>query len=209
MTSLTRLCNRAPVLVVLVCVAAAASVRVAAGPQLPAPYGLFVTTDCEVKTQFSPDTKGTVVQLMLVPPSPGDQPAAASLLFRAEKSAGDEPAPPTKIDVVAIPSVTSNPTVIRGIQLEFTVERAGADPLRLFYPGNPWGNFGFATPGEEVTRASFVLGVSDFQALLVADRVSGRVMNFPFEFVKRHFAAMRVFALAAGIPAPPDKTEKR
>ncbi len=205
MTTSTRPCVRAPLLVVLAVVAASVAVRTGGVPQLPAPPGLFVASDCEVKTQFSAETKSTVVQLMIVPPSPGNQPSAASLLFRVESARGGEGTAPAKIDLIAIPSVTSNPNIIRGLELEFRVERTGADPLRLFYMGNAWSNFGFATPGEEVTRTSFALGVPDIQTLMAADRVSGRVMNFPFEFASRHFAALRVFALATGIPAPPDK----
>jgi hypothetical protein len=209
MTSLTRLCDRAPFLALLAILTATATARTGAVPQLPAPYGLFVTADCEVKSEYVPGAKTTVVQLTIMAPSPGNQPSSASLLFRAERAGGDAAAPPSKIDVVAIPSITSNPLVIRGVELEFRVERTGADPLRLFYLGNPWSNFGFANPGDEVTRASFVLGPADLQALMVADRVSGRVMNYSFEFASRHFAAMRVFALAVGLPVPPDKTEKR
>jgi hypothetical protein len=177
-------------------------------PQQPPPYGLFVANDCEVKTEYAPGTRSTVVQLMLTPPGPGGSASAATLVLRAERTGADASAPAGQIEVIGIPAINSNPNIIRNLELELVIARAASQPLRLFYVGNGWEAFGFSTPGNEITRASFKMSAADVQALLLAEKVTGRVMNYPFEFTPKHLAALRVFAMAAGIPVPDDKLSK-
>lgn len=176
--------------------------------QQPPPYGLFVANDCEVKTEYSAGTRSTVVQLMLTPPGPGGSPSAATLVLRADRSGSDPSASVAQILVIGIPAINSNPNIIRNLELEFVIARGG-QALRLFYVGAGWENFGFSTPGNEITRASFRIAAADLQALMAADKVTGRVMNYSFEFASKHLAALRVFAMACSIPVPDDKGAKR
>jgi hypothetical protein len=47
--------------------------------QVPAPYQLFVRHDCELKSEYSAETRTTTVQLTLMPPGLDSSPSAASL----------------------------------------------------------------------------------------------------------------------------------
>ncbi len=181
----------------------------AAPPQIPAPYGLFVHTDCELKSEYSAKTKTTSVQLALTPPGPDKTPSAASLVLRAEYQGTEPLVAPAGIAILALPSITSNPNVIRGVELEMTIERGGVRPLRLFYFGKSWGEHGFVFPGAEITRVEFGLSVAEFKALLLAERVTGRVMNYDFVLTGKHIAALRQFASAIGVADAADTPPKR
>ncbi len=182
---------------------------IAAPPQVPAPYGLFVHSDCELKSEYSARTKTTTVQLALTPPGPDNSPSAASLLLRAQY-AGTEPiAPPSEIAILALPAITSNPNIVRGVELELTIERAGVRPVRLYYLGNSWGEHGFVFPGAEITRVSFNLSVAELRALLLAERVTGRVMNYSFVLTGKHLAALLQFASTIGVADAADTSPKR
>ena len=195
---------------VLALVPPAALVALAAPHQIPAPYGLFVHSDCELKSEYSAGTKSTTVQLALTPPGPDGSPSAASLVLRAEYAGTQPEAPPADISIMALPAVTSNPTVLRGVQLELVIERTGARPVTFSYFGKSWGEYGFVPPGGEITRVVFSLSVAELKALLVADRITGRVMNSGFTLTGKELAALRQFADAIGIktqettpPKPP------
>ncbi len=60
----------------------------ASGPsaQVPAPYQLFVRTDCELESSYSVERNATTVQLALTPPGPGDMPSGVSLILTASHS---------------------------------------------------------------------------------------------------------------------------
>jgi hypothetical protein len=181
----------------------------AAPPQVPAPYGLFVHSDCELKSEYSARTRTTTVQLALTPPGPDNSPSAASLLLRAQYAGTEPMAPPAELAILALPAITSNPNIIRGVELELTIERAGVRPVRLFYFGNSWGEHGFVFPGAEITRVEFSLSVAELKALLLAERVTGRVMNYDFVLARKHLAALRQFASTIGVADTTDTLAKR
>jgi hypothetical protein len=181
----------------------------AAPPQVAAPYELFARTDCELKSEYSAKTKTTTVQLALTPPGPDNSPSGASLILQAQY-AGTEPiAPPEGITILALPAITSNPNIIRGVELEFTIERAGGAPVRLFYFGKAWGEYEFVPPGGEIRRVAFNLSVAEVKALLLSERVTGRVMNYSFVLTDKHLAALRLFASAIGVSGPAGTSPKR
>ncbi len=117
--------------------------------QMAAPYGLFVHSDGELKSDYSDELKATVVQLALTPPGLAGTPSAASMVFRAQFAGRQPAAPPRSIEILVLPAITSDPNVIRGVKLEFTIDRAGARPLPLSYFGKSWGEHGFTPPGEK------------------------------------------------------------
>jgi hypothetical protein len=181
----------------------------AATPQLPAPYEVFVRGDCELQSAYSAGTDTTTVQLALTPPGPDDSPSGASLILQA-RYAGTQPSgPPSDIAILALPVVHANPTLVRGVELELTIELAGARPVRLYYFGESFGDYGFVPPGGEIRRVSFRLSVAELRALLLAERVAGRVMNCDFVLADRHLAALRLFALRIGVPDPRDTSARR
>jgi hypothetical protein len=181
----------------------------AATPQLPAPYEVFVRGDCELQSAYSAGTDTTTVQLALTPPGPDDSPSGASLILQS-RYAGTQPSgPPSDIAILALPVVHANPTLVRGVELELTIELAGARPVRLFYFGESFGDYGFVPPGGEIRRVSFRLSVAELRALLLAERVAGRVMNCDFVLADRHLAALRLFALRIGVPDPRDTSARR
>ncbi len=173
-----------------------------APPQVPAPYGLFVLNDCEVKSEYSAETRSTIAQLALTPPGANNTPSAASLVLRVEYPGRRPEGLPSEVTVLAVPAVTSNPNTIRNFELEFTVERAGSRPLRLFYFGRSWGDYGFVPAGGEITRVGFSMSAADLQVLIMAERVTGRVMSSSFALTGRQLAALRLFALTVGVPDP-------
>ena len=181
----------------------------AAPPQLPAPYELFVRGDCELGSAYSAATDTTTVQLALTPPGPENSPSGASLILQA-RYAGTQPSgPPSDIAILALPVVNSNPTTERDVALELTLELAGPHSVRLFYFGKSFGDYGFIPPGGEIRRVTFSLGVAELRALLLAERVTGRVMNCGFVLAERHLAALRLFALRIGVPDPTHAPRKR
>jgi len=181
----------------------------AATPQVPAPYELFVRGDCELRSAYSAETNTTTVQLALTPPGPDDSPSGASLILQA-RYAGTQPSgSPSDIAILALPVVHSNPTLERGVELELTIELAGARSVRLFYFGDSFGDYGFVPPGGEIRRVTFSLSVAELRALLLAERVTGRVMNCGFVLTDRHLVALRLFALRIGVPDPRDTPPKR
>ena len=116
---------------------------------------------------------------------------------------GTQPiAPPDEVTILALPAITSNPNIIRGVELELTIERAGTGPVRLFYFGKAWGEHEFVPPGGEITRVTFNVSVAEVKAMLLAERVTGRVMNYSFVLTGKHLAALRLFAAAIGVSAP-------
>jgi hypothetical protein len=174
----------------------------AAAEQVPAPYGLFVHTDGEVKSEYSADLKSTIVELAL---SPGlaDTPSSTTMVLRAAFAGRSRPStPPVEITILVLPAITSNPNVIRDTGLAFTIERSGSAPLELSYFGRSWGDYGFVPPGGEVTRVAFSMSVPELRALLLAERVSGRVMNSNFVFTSKHLSALRLFAMTIGVVNP-------
>jgi hypothetical protein len=198
-----------PLFVALSAALSAAVIPSAASPQMPAPYGLSTLRDCDITSEYSAEKKSTVVQLALVPPGPAGEPAAVSLALRAEYAGRMPGSPPGAINVLVLPTILSSPNVQRGFELELMVYRAGARPLRLFYFGRSWGEVGYVAPGDEVTRVGFSMSAADLQALLLGERVTGRVMNFGFEFTNRHLAALRLFAMTIGVPDPADTRSER
>ena len=177
----------------------------AATPQLEAPYALFVRSDGEMKSEYSVDQNVTVVQLALIPPGVGNTPSTASLVLRAQYAGHAPAAPPASISILVVPSVTADPNVIRGVQMQLTIERAESTPLTLAYFGKSWGTAEFVPPGGEVTRVIFGMSVAEFKAVLLGERVSGRVLNATFVFTAKQLAALRLFALTIGIRNPADK----
>ncbi len=174
----------------------------AAAAQVPAPYGLFVHSDGEVKSQYSTDLKSTIVELALAPPGQSNAPSSATMVLRAAFAGRQAIAPPAGITILILPTITSNPNVIRDNTLGFTIERPGSTPLELSYFGQSWGDYGFVPPGGEVTRVAFSMSVAELRALLLAERVSGRVMNSNFVFTNQHLAALRLFAMTIGVTIP-------
>jgi hypothetical protein len=176
---------------------------------LPAPYQLFPRTDCELTSEYFARTNTTSVRLSLTPPGPDKSPSAASLLLWAQYP-GTEPAgPPDGIVLVALPSVTSNPNVIRSTQMELTLEGAGPRPVRLFYIGASWARNGFLPPGAEVRGVEYQLSIAELEALLLAERVTGRVMNFRFVLTARQLAALHQFASTIGVADPANTRPNR
>ncbi len=201
--------RRMPAALALAAAVVAAGGASGVARQMPAPYGLYVRTDCELKSTYSEEAKSTTVQLALAPPGPGDLPSAASLVLQAQ-FAGRQPInPPGAISVLALPAANGNPNTVRGFELEFMIERADASPVRLFYFGQSWGDVGYVPAGGEVTRVVFSMSVADLQSLVLARKVTGTVMNSGFVFTDRHFAALRLFATAIGVPIPSDKSPER
>ena len=181
----------------------------AASPQLPAPYQLFPRTDCELTSEYFARTNTTSVRLAITPPGPDKTPSAASLLLWAQYP-GTEPAgPPDGIVLVALPSVTSNPNVIRSTQMELTLEGAGPRPVRLFYVGASWARNGFLPPGAEVRGVEYQLSIAELEALLLAEQVTGRVMNYRFVLGGKHLAALHQFASAIGVADPANTRPNR
>jgi len=172
-----------------------------AAAQVPAPYGLFVHTDGEVKSEYSADLKATIVELALSP-GLGDTPASTTMVLRAAFAGRQPTAPPGQITILVLPTITSNPNVIRDGALAFTIEGSGSPPLELSYFGQSWGDYGFIPPGGEFTRVAFSMSVPELRALLLAERVSGRVMNSNFVFTGKHLAALRLFARTIGVVNP-------
>jgi hypothetical protein len=170
--------------------------------QVPAPYELFVHTDGELKTEYSAASSSTVVQLAIMPPGAGDTPSATSMVFRAEFLGRQPLTPPGQIGILVLPTPTSSPNVIRGVQLAFTIQAAGSPPVDLSYFGRSWGENGFVPPGGELRRVEFSMSVPELRALLLGRQVTGRVMNSTFAFTTRHLAALRLFAMAIGVPQP-------
>lgn len=177
--------------------------------QMPAPYGLFVHTDGELKSDYSDALKATVVQLALTPPGLAGTPSAASMVFRSQFPGRQPAAPPGEITILVLPAITSDPNVIRGVKLVFAIERAGARPLELSYFGKSWGEHGFTPPGGEITRVAFSMSLAELRSLLEAERVSGQVMNSSFEFTSAHLAALRMFATAIGVADQAGKPKAR
>ncbi len=167
--------------------------------QVPAPYGLFPRTDCDLKSQYSSETRSTIVQLALTPPGQDGSPSAASLILRAEYAGTRPDVPPAAISIQALPAPNSNPNVVRGLELELIIERTDARPIRLFYFGNTWGEYGYIPAGGEITRVVFNLSATELKALLTADRITGRVMNSSFALTEKEFAALRSFASSIGV----------
>ncbi len=197
--SLLRACLSSVVVGVLAVTPLAAAARSVAPPQVPAPYALYVRGDCELKSVYAASTKSTVVQLSLTPPGPGGTPSGVSLVLRAEYPGAGPAVAPNDIDVLVLPAVNSNPTVVRGLQLELVMERDGAAPVTLSYFGRSWGDYGFVPAGAEITRVAFTVHAAELKALLVADRVTGRVMNASFVLTGAEMAALREFASAIGM----------
>lgn len=133
--------------VVLALAPLAAPDTLTAPHQVAAPYGLCVRRDCELTSAYSAGTKSTVVQLALDPPGPDGSPAAASLVLQAEYAGTRPGVAPAAITILALPKVTSNPAAIRGVTLELMIECADTGPIRLFYFGESWGEYGFVNPG--------------------------------------------------------------
>lgn len=187
---------------VLIGTLAATLVASGARAQVPAPYELFVHTDGELKTEYSALSKSTVVQLAIMPPGAGETPSATSMVLRAEFAGRQPITPPGQIGILVVPTATSSPNVIRGVQLEFTIQAAGSPPLDLSYFGRSWGEYGFVPPGGELRRVEFSMSVPELRALLLGRQVTGRVMNSTFAFTGKHLAALRLFAMAIGVPQP-------
>lgn len=173
--------------------------------QVPAPYELFVHADGELKTEYVAASRSTIVQLALMPPGAGSTPSATSMVLRAEFAGRQPMIPPGQIGILVLPTVTSSPNVIRGVQLAFTIQAAGSPPLDLSYFGRSWGEYGFVPPGAELRRVEFSMSVPELRALLLGQEVTGRVMNSTFVLTTRHLAALRLFAMAIGVPQPGDR----
>ena len=202
-------CLRPVTVVGMTLVWAAIRGTLAATPQVPAPYELFVRGDCELQSAYSVATDTTTVQLALSPPGPDNSPSGVSLILEA-RYAGTQPSgSPSDIAILALPVVHSNPTLLRDVELELTIELAGARSVRLFYFGKSFGDYGFVPPGGEIRRVTFSLSVAELRALLLAERVAGRVMNRGFVLTDRHLAALRLFALTIGVPDPTDTSLRR
>ena len=181
----------------------------AAAPQLPAPYQLFPRTDCELTSEYWAKANTTTVRLSLTPPGPDKTPSAASLLIWAQHP-GTEPAgPPDGIVLVALPSVTANPNIIRNTRMELTLEGAGPRPVRLYYVGTSWARNGFLPPGAEVRGVEYQLSIAELEALLLAEQVTGRVMNYRFVLGGKHLAALHQFASAIGVADPANTRPNR
>jgi hypothetical protein len=173
----------------------------AAAGQVPAPYGLFVHTDGEVKSEYSADLKSTIVELSLSA-GVGDTPSSTTMVFRAAFAGRQVGAPPSEITILVLPTINSNPNVIRDTGLAFTIDRVDSSPLELSYFGKSWGDYGFVPPGGEVTRVAYSMSVPELRALLLGERVSGRVMNSSFTFTSKQRAALQLFALTIGVVNP-------
>jgi hypothetical protein len=167
--------------------------------QIPAPYGLFVHSDGELKSDYSAERKSTTVQLALTPPGLHSTSSAASVVLQAGFAGREPTAPPREIALLLLPSIVSNPNVVRGVELDFTIECAGSQPLRLFYFGSSWGEYGYVTPGGEITRVVFTMSAAELRALTVGERVTGHAMNHSFAFTDQHLAALRLFAQTIGV----------
>jgi hypothetical protein len=186
------------------------ALRIFAAPhQVPAPYGLFPRTDCDLTSQYSSETKSTIVQLALTPPGQDGSPSASSLVLRAEYAGTRPDVPPAAISILALPVVNANPNVVRGLELELVIERTNARPIRLFYFGTSWGEFGYIPAGGEISRVIFSLSAAELKALLTADRITGRVMNSSFALTDKELAAMRSFASSIGVRDPQAVSSKR
>lgn len=166
--------------------------------QVPAPYGLFVRHDGEVKSEYSPDLKSTIVELSLSP-GMGDAPASTTMVFRAAFAGRQAGPTPGEITVLILPTITSNPNVIRDNTLVFTIDRTESKPVELSYFGQSWGDYGFVPPGGEYTRVAFKMSVPELRAMLLAERVSGKVMNSNFTFTSKQLAALKLFAKTIGV----------
>jgi hypothetical protein len=183
-------------------VIAVLAVTLGAAAQVPAPYGLFVHSDGEVKSRYSADLKSTIVELALTPPGQSNAPTSVTMVLRAAFAGRQATAPPAEITILILPTITSDPNVRRDNTLGFTIERPESTPVHLSYFGQSWGDYGFVPPGGELTRVAFSMSVAELRALLMAERVVGRVMNSSFVFTNKHLAALRVFATTIGVTIP-------
>jgi hypothetical protein len=167
--------------------------------QVEAPYGLFVAVDGEMKSEYSPGQKSTVVQLALTPPGLSGTGPSATMVFWA-RFAGREPeGPPAEIRILVLPIVTSSPNVVRDVEMQLTIEHHKTRPLTLSYFGQSWGEYGFVPPGGEITRVAFTMSPAELRALGFGEQVTGEVMNSAFAFTEQQLAALQRFALAVGI----------
>ena len=167
--------------------------------QVAAPYQLFVRIDGELQSDYSAQLKSTTVQLALTPPGLHSTPSAASVVFQAGFAGREPTEPPNEITILVLPSVLSNPNVVRGVELDFTIERAGSRPLTLFYFGRSWGDYEYVAAGGEITRVAFSMSAAELRAIALGERVTGHAMNHSFAFTDEHLAALRLFAQTIGV----------
>jgi hypothetical protein len=167
--------------------------------QMPAPYQLFVAGDGEMKSDYSVELKSTVVQLAIRPPGLRGTAPPATMVFYARFQGREPEGPPSEIRVLALPTVTFNPNVVRGVQMQLTIEHHQARPLTLSYFGQSWGDYGYVAAGDEISRVAFTMSAAELRALGFGEQVTGEVLNSEFVLTRDQLAALRRFTLAVGI----------
>ena len=167
--------------------------------QMAAPYGLFVHSDGELKSDYSDELKATVVQLALTPPGLAGTPSAASMVFRAQFAGRQPAAPPRSIRDPGPAGDHLRPECHPGRQAGVHDRpcRGAAAPAVVLR--EILGRARVHPARGEITRVVFSMSLAELGSLLQAERVTGTVMNSSFEFTNQHLAALRLFAMAIGV----------